>query len=229
MKWSGFNVCGRGCRLTVLLLGVCLFSGGAQEEKKGEALSAYEQRIQRYKRGWSKLIPDYSKLQYAGGMGMLSVGVGWDYGKNRQWETDVFMGFVPRFTGKHGHATFTVKENYYPWEIGLSPIRNTTAWTLEPLSLSLYVNKIFGNGEFWTKQPDKYPDKYYVLATNLRFNLAVGQRINLAVRHPHFAHTVSVFYEVGTNDLYLICAIQNKTLKLHDIFSLSLGLKFQFL
>lgn len=197
-------------------------------QRKNESLSRYEKRVLRYKSHWASLIPDYSKLQFAGGMGVLSAGVGWDYGKNSQWETDILIGFLPKFAGDEGHATFTIKENYLPWEIRLNQLGKYSNWTLEPFSVSLYINKIFGS-EFWTRPPKKYPEKYYVMATNLRFNLAFGQRINFSVKNPHFANTVSFFYEVGTNDLYVICAIQNKVLKLHDIFSLSLGLKFQFL
>ena len=214
--------------LYVLLSFVGLGSIRAQgtEEKP---LTRYERRVLRYKTGWANLIPDYSKLQFAGGMGVLSAGVGWAYGRKDKWETDVFIGFLPRFQGKDGHATFTLKENFYPWKIKLNHEDRYSSWTLEPFSVSLYINKIFGDGEFWTRQPDRYPQKYYVLATNLRFNLSFGQRINFALKNPRFANTVSFFYEVGTNDLYVICAIQNRTLKLHDIFSLSLGLKFQIM
>ena len=38
--------------------------------------------------------PTHVKMQYAGGMGVLSTGVGWDYGKRRQWETDVLLGYL---------------------------------------------------------------------------------------------------------------------------------------
>lgn len=212
----------------VLLSVVCAVSVVAQgvEEKP---LSRYERRVLRYKNGWANLIPDYSKLQFAGGMGVLSAGVGWAYGKKDKWETDLFFGFLPKFAGEKGHGTLTLKENFYPWKIRLNPVHRYADWTLEPFSVSLYLSKIFGDGEFWTKQPDKYPDKYYILATNLRFNLSFGQRLNFAVKNPRFANTVSFFYEVGTNDLYVICAIQNRVLKLHDIFSLSLGIKFQIL
>lgn len=204
-------------------------AGTDREAGNNQKLSRYERRVLRYKTGWANLMPDYSKLQFAGGMGVLSAGVGWAYGKNDQWETDLFLGFIPEFSGEEGHVTFTIKENFLPWKIRLSREENYSRWMLEPFSVSLYINKIFGGGEFWTRQPNKYPDKYYILATNLRFNLAFGQRINWSLKNPHFANTISFFYEVTTNDLYLICAIQNRVLKLHDIFSLSLGLKFQIM
>lgn len=212
-----------------VLLSVLGVSTMVAQEAEEKPLSRYERRVLRYKTGWANLMPDYSKVQFAGGMGVLSAGVGWAYRRKDKWETDVFFGFLPRFQGKEGHATFTLKENFYPWKIKLNHEDRYSTWTLEPFSVSLYINKIFGDGEFWTRQPERYPDKYYILATNLRFNLSFGQRLNFALKNPRFANTVSFFYEVGTNDLYVICAIQNRTLKLHDIFSLSLGLKFQIM
>ena len=49
----------------------------------------YDKRVHRYRRAWEALIPTHTKLQYAGGMGLLSWGIGWDYGKRGQWETDL--------------------------------------------------------------------------------------------------------------------------------------------
>ena len=40
----------------------------------------YDKRVHRYRRAWEALIPTHTKLQYAGGMGLLSWGIGWDYG-----------------------------------------------------------------------------------------------------------------------------------------------------
>lgn len=244
MKWFVFNAAARKNRpahirryavkgMVECLLGCIALPAAAAQGPDSLAqkktLSRYERRVLRYKNGWANLIPDYSKLQFAGGMGVMSFGIGWAYGKNDQWETDLFLGVLPKFSGDEVHITLTLKENFLPWKIRLNGEDNYYRWMLEPFSVSLYINKIFGDGEFWTRQPNKYPDKYYILATNLRFNLAFGQRINVSVRNPRFANTVSFFYEVTTNDLYVICAVQNRTLKLHDIFSLSLGLRFQIL
>ena len=47
----------------------------------------------RYDERWERLKPTHLKWQYAGGMGLNSVGVGWDYGRRCQWETDFQVGF----------------------------------------------------------------------------------------------------------------------------------------
>lgn len=56
----------------------------------------YEERVERYKSSWDKVIPRYIKLQYAGSMGLLSVGTGWNYYRDH-WETDVLLGFIPAY------------------------------------------------------------------------------------------------------------------------------------
>ena len=33
-------------------------------------------------------------------MGLLSFGTGWDYGKRNQWETDILLGFIPKYSAK---------------------------------------------------------------------------------------------------------------------------------
>jgi len=191
----------------------------------GYSQNRHERQLEKYKKGWELLIPRYQKVQYAGDMGLISLGVGWDYGKKKQWETDLFLGYLPRFDGDKGHVTITLKENYIPWEI---KVRKTERWAFDPFTVSLYINKIFGD-EFWTREPDKYPDGYYGLATNLRFNLAFGQRLHFKVKPIGLSERLTVFYEFGTNDLYIISYFCNKYLKFSDIFNLSLGIKFQFL
>lgn len=187
------------------------------------AQNKYERKLERYQRGWNRLIPRYQKLQYAGDMGLISVGIGWDYGKKKQWETDIFLGYLPRFDGDGGHVTITLKENYIPWRLNMKEGR----WRYEPLTVSMYMNKIFGD-EFWTREPEKYPDGYYGLATNTRFNIAFGQRIDFQVKPIGLSKRITFFYEFCTNDLYIISAFTNKYLRIPDIFSLSLGLKLKF-
>lgn len=210
MKWS--------ISKRLLLLVVLISPQFAYSENRHDRLQ------KKYISNWAKLIPSYSKIQFAGSMGFLSCGTGWDYGKKNQWETDFFLGYLPKFEGEKGHITLTLKENYIPWKLSIGKSR----WLAEPFTVSLYLNKIFGD-EFWTKEPLKYPEKYYNVATNLRINLAIGQRINFKLKSLGLSDQIAFFYEFNTSDLYIISYFTNKYLRFSDIFSLSLGLKFQFL
>ena len=60
----------------------------------------YDRRVHRYRRHWEALIPTHTKIQFAGNMGLLSFGTGWDYGKRNQWETDLLLGFIPKYSSK---------------------------------------------------------------------------------------------------------------------------------
>ena len=56
--------------------------------------SYYDKRVHRYRKHWAALIPTQFIIQNAGNMGVVSAGLGWDYGNRRQWETDLLFGGV---------------------------------------------------------------------------------------------------------------------------------------
>ena len=60
----------------------------------------YDKRVHRFRKNWERIIPTHSKIQFAGNMGLLSFGTGWDYGKHNQWETDLLLGFIPKYSSR---------------------------------------------------------------------------------------------------------------------------------
>lgn len=186
------------------------------------AQTRHEELTQKYREGWDKLIPTHVKSQFAGSMGMLSAGIGWDYGKKRQWETDLLFGIVPGNKHREGHATFTLKETYTPFRINLG-----NDFHYEPLTTGLYMTRIFGE-YFWAKQPSRYPKGYYFWSVNTRFNVFLGQSITIPVNSKHLSQSLSLFFEVNTNDLYFISYIGNEVIKLNDIIGISAGVRFRF-
>lgn len=189
-----------------------------------DRLTRYERNTLRRVQRWNKLIPSYSKLQFAGGMGLVSVGTGWEYGKNRQWETDLLLGIIPKHSSKRTKVTFTLKQNFTPWRV---PLRGR--FSLEPLSTGLYLNTVFG-GEFWMKNPDRYPQGYYWFSTRMRIHIFVGQRIRFDIPEGRrwFLSAITAFYELSTCDLYVIQAVRNSYMKADDVLRLSFGLKCNF-
>ena len=156
--------------LTIVLLCFCSLKGYAETETNG-----YKNRIDRYRDLWTSLMPTYSKLQYAGGMGLINFGLGWSYGKKNQWETDAFLGFIPRYSSDNSKITMTLKQNFIPWRKEL----NKTL-TLEPLVCGLYFNTVFSD-EFWTQEPDRYPKGYYGFSTRVRTHIFAGQRLRINI------------------------------------------------
>lgn len=211
MKWLNFKI--------VSALFVALLISGDMYSR-----TDYGKRIENYHSSWNKLIPRYSKIHFAGSMGLLSFGLGWNYAKH--WETDLFLGFVPKYTTDRAKITFTLKQNYIPWNIKFKK----SEFSIDPLSCGLYVNTVFGN-DFWTKEPGKYPSGYYNFSTRIRFNIFIGQRITYHIKDSKrfFAKSITAYYELHTSDLYLVSAAGNRYLKPSDYLGLSLGLKFQIL
>ena len=200
-----------------------------QENPTGDSLlqlnEKYRKRIERYNRFWHGLIPSQVKLQYAGSIGLFSVGMGWHYGHQRRtWETDLLLGYLPSFHTRESRITMTAKQSYVPFR--LKVYEN---WQWEPLSCGLFFNTIFGE-RFWSSQPSKYPKHYYGFSTSIRANIFIGERLRYQIptHKRHRISSISLYYELSTCDLYLISAIPNSYLSLKDILSLSFGLKYDF-
>ena len=208
MKWSTF----KRILLCLLLLSVT-YSLVAKE--------TYSLGVEKYHTLWNKLIPRYGKIQYAGSMGFLSAGTGWAYGTNDQWETDLLIGIIPRYSSKRAKATLTLKQNFMPWKIRLNDQFN-----IEPLACGLYLNTILDN-EFWVKEPEKYPSGYYGFSTKLRTNIFAGQRISYRYDRNDLNKKITLFYELSTSDLNLISGATNKYIYPRDVLSLSFGVKLQ--
>lgn len=218
MNWSTFKYA--LCAGLMLLL----FSPGsfAQQDSIVKP-NKYDKRIHRYRGHWEKLIPTHTKVQFAGNMGLLSFGTGWDYGKKNQWETDVFLGFIPKYDSKRTKVTMTLKQNYMPWSLNLG-----RGFSTEPLTCGIYFNTVFGN-EFWVHEPDRYPKGYYGFSSKIRSHIFLGQRLTYDIdsQRRYTAKSITFFYELSTCDLYLISAATNSYLRPRDYLSLSFGLKLQ--
>lgn len=198
----------------ILILLLSPLSVGAQ--------SGYEQRLERREKVWQKLIPNLYMLQYGGGIATVSAGLGWDYGRARQWETHILFGFVPKRYSHSHYWTFNIRQTYTPWSI---PIKNIVSY--RPLTASLLVNSILHN-DFWMSEPDRYPHGYYGFSSRMRFHIAVGQRWTFAIPRDKrlISSQLSVYYELSTCDLYVRQKFLNSAIPFKDILSLGFGIIF---
>lgn len=212
-------------RLLIFSLHLLLASPSSAQTDSLNA-SKYVQRIHRYHSAWQSLIPTQFIIQNAGNMGVVSLGVGWEYGRHNQWETHWLIGYIPKFKSNRGKMTMTVKETFIPWRCRLGK-----DWSIEPLTAGLYLNDVFGH-EFWKSQPNRYPDKYYeFMSTKFRLNAFLGERFTRTVPNNRrkFIKSISAFYELSTCDLYIRAMFQDRDVHLTDIVGLSLGLKLQIM
>lgn len=185
------------------------------------ALSRYEKSVRKWYRVWNKLIPSQFTLQYAGSIGAVSGGLGWHYGKKKQWETDLLVGYLPQADADESHFVFTAKQSYIPFHCDFG-----RRFELEPLTCGMFFSTISGE-QFWKSQPSKYPKKYYGFSTAIRAHLFVGQRICYKIPSSarRYHKNISFYYELSTCDLYLVSKFTNSYLSVWDILSLALGVK----
>lgn len=188
-------------------------------------LSPYDRRVMNYRKHWDVFIPTSGVIQVCGNMGIVSMGIGWAYGKRRQWETQLLLGYIPKFDSDDEKWTLTLKQNFIPWKKPMGK-----GWTFEPLECSLYFNTVFGH-DFWAKQPTKYESGYYPFSTRIRPNLAFGERFKYDIPHNKRKRIKSItfFYELGTNEIYALRFFRNGNAGFWDVFGLSLGVKVQYL
>lgn len=173
--------------------------------------------------GWERLIPTHAKVQYAGGMGVMSFGAGWDYGRRCRWETDVMVGFLPRAYADKFHMTFTLRQNYIPWSIRCGWGR----FSVEPFACGAYLNFISGE-RFWMREPARYPGEgYYGFTSRLRIHLYVGQRFTVNFNPDSAVRAMTLYYELSANDLNIVSKFGNKSMSLSDIVFFSAGVKLQ--
>lgn len=200
----------------VIMLSLCFIPVAATAQSK------YEQRLERRAEMWKKLIPDLYMIQYGGGIATVSTGIGWDYGRSKQWETHILLGFVPKKYSHSHYWTFNLRESYTPWRI---PVKQIVQF--KPLTVSLLINSIL-HGDFWMSEPDRYPHGYYGFSSRMRFHLAVGQRWTFAIPRDKrlISSKLSVYYELSTCDLYVRQKFLNSEIPLSDILSLGFGVIF---
>jgi len=166
----------------------------------------------------SKWLPDHAKLQYAGGIGFLSVGAGYAT-KNNKLHGDLYYGYIPASVGGlHIHA-LTAKATWFP----LKNIEHS-GFQLRPLSAGVLVNYTFGK-QYFGFTPENYPYDYYKFPTAIHAGVFIGGQVNRQLHKQRGIKRVGLYYELGTYDVELISYIGNrKALSVSDILNLGIGL-----
>lgn len=213
MNWSTFKYL-----LTLLLTIPVNLLAITDEPQEVSDTKRWDKRIHLRYEGWERMKPTHVKMQYAGGMGVLSTGVGWDYGKRRQWETDVLLGYLPAKYASDFLLTLTVKQKLHTVEHEFRQALGTGAFYC-----GMYLTTIAGE-EFWKKEPGRYPNRYYNFSTKIRPYIFIGQRMNFNLKNSIVQH-ISLFYEVSTCELYIISKATNRVSTMRDVLRFSFRCK----
>jgi len=182
------------------------------------SVKAQQTQKERIESKWMSFLPNIGVVQYAGNIGFLSAGLGWDYGKNNRWETHLMLGYLPHFTFDDDALTVTIREQLLPWRV------NFNEWcSLSPACFSMSLNAVLNN-EFWFTEPVN--NNYYRFSTKARVHLGVGSRLNWYVPQEKKRRysRLSFYYELSTYDLALISYVRTSHQPLSELLSIGVGL-----
>jgi len=198
-------------RFKVLLISIFILLSSIST---GFCQAASEVDTSRYK----ALLPNYIKIQYAGGIGFMSAGVGYTFFKTRL-DVSLFYGYVPEW--------FTVDDLHsISLQLTAKLLRFKINDNIEilPLNLGWYAHHTFGN-EFWVVLPDHYSEHYYWWSPGRNAGVFIGGEIKtklLANETP--ASGTAIYFRVGTRGLYLASKWGNTSIPITDILEFGFGI-----
>lgn len=166
--------------------------------------------------------PDFVTAQYAGSIGFLSAGAGYDilHGKAN---VDILFGVVPRFTGSEPLETLTAK---FTGSIIRKQVNPNL--TITPLTAGVYFCYTFGK-EYSHDLPSWYPDGYYWWSEAVRVNIFIGGNVTATTNRPGGPRKISAYYELGTNEIKLVSYVQNRhALTVWQILHAGVGVRYYF-
>lgn len=172
------------------------------------------------------LVPDEAIVQYAGSIGYVSAGAGYEIFGNKRGNLSFHYGYVPESKGGELHIT-TVKLSYKPWLVRLKE------WgKLYPFNPGFFASYTFHKDLSLFFPSGQYPGDYYYWSEAIRPHLSVSTELEVKPPGPlknMGIRALGFYVEANTNDFYLINYLQNvPALQLVDIFQLGIGLRAKF-
>jgi len=172
------------------------------------------------------LVPDGAVIQHAGSIGYFSGGIEYDLFKNKRGSLDLLFGILPESKGG-AFTTVTTKFAYRPFEIKAAP------WlVIHPINPGLFLCYTVDKDFDLIRDRDQYIKGYYYLSEALRTHVALSSEFKLntaALVKGKTVKSVTIYYEINTNDMYLVNYFQNtKAMSLPDIFKAGIGIRASF-
>ena len=165
-------------------------------------------------------VPDYVKAQFAGNIGLFSVGAGYQLFDEVLY-SELLYGFVPKSASKADNIHLITIKNTFPiYRKKIS--ENLTITPIAGITTTLDI----GTNSF-TTLPSKYPDGYY-FPTAVHFTLFGGALIHKDFKKPKIFKGVDFYIEFGTVETYLWYALTLDEVDLLDVFSADIGVNFYF-
>ncbi len=168
----------------------------------------------------NKFLPNNVKLQYAGGIGLMSVGIGYTFLKQRL-DVTLFYGYVPKIFSVSSLHSVSLQTT-----LKLIKIKVNKNIEILPLNFGWYLHHTF-NKEFWLKQPNYYPKGYYWWSPGRNAGIFFSNEIRTKLFSNNMpASGIAFYFRVGTRGLYISSIWNNSTIPLKDILELGFGIVF---
>ncbi len=167
-----------------------------------------------------RFLPDYVKLQFAGGIGLLSIGVGYSFFKEKL-EISYFYGYVPKAVSIDDlhSVSLQVTAKFFRFKAN----KNIE---IVPLNVGWFIHHTFGN-EYWITLPSHYPAEYYWWSPGRNAGIFLGGEIKTKLLSNKTPASGTAFYaRVGSRGLYLTSKFGNSAIPFRDIVEFGFGVAF---
>ena len=164
-------------------------------------------------------IPDYVKFQFAGNIGLVSVGTGKEIARQKI-HLDLFYGYVPKSIAETNIHTIAFKAGYLPFRIKL-----TDRFCFSPM-IGIGVYLVLGQNSYLVN-PSYYPKGVYP-PTGLQLALLAGLMCKYQIKDGKKIRSVGIYSEIGTLAIHLKHFIRSDYLNPEDILNLSVGMVIFF-
>ena len=168
------------------------------------------------------LTPDQVGIQYAGSIGYMSIGAGYNMLKEKT-TLSFHYGYVPEVKGGQLHIA-AVKFEYKPFAIHIKD-----KLIFHPLNPVFFFSYTFGKQFGLNFDEKRYEKGYYFWSPALREHIGLSSELKILGDKTSKIKSISLYAESNTNDLYLISWYENRTsTPIGDIFHLGLGIRMNF-
>lgn len=170
-----------------------------------------------YKRKW--YAPGYYKIQYAGNIGFMSIGLGYSWWRERVQSTFIY-GYVPETEGNATIHTFTIKNDFRVYQFLIADKHYLQPTLGFSLSLEPGENS-------YLRVPDRYPEGYYS-SNSFYACINAGLKTNFKFKEERYFSSIDIYVEMNTLADYIYYNIIAQEDRSNNIGSLALGVNVFF-
>lgn len=160
-------------------------------------------------------LPDHYMFQYAGNIGFMAIGAGYDI--SNSYQLTLLYGFLNENFGdsKVSVNTLSLRNSFYLTK-PLTKLRFTP-------TAGMAINWGYTKNTFH-KLPEHYPNKYY-FQNKIHLAPFVGGVFEHPIKKSCYFKSVSFYYEFSSLDAYILEWIRRDYIKFKDVLSLCVGVK----